>query len=77
MKNKIQILQIFVFCLVLAESFARPQEGVCPNGEPFYPDANTVDANVSTDPSHLRHVATYGFIFLLHAFLMNLGINGP
>ena len=26
---------------------SKPQELKCPNGDPFYPDAGTVDANVS------------------------------
>ena len=27
---------------------SKPQELKCPNGDPFYPDAGSVDANVST-----------------------------
>ena len=29
--------------------FGRPQELRCPNGDPFYENANTVDENVSFD----------------------------
>merc|ERR1712228_552110 len=35
-------------CVPSAVVFARPQELKCPNGDPFYPDANTVDANGCT-----------------------------
>ena len=59
------IFQVFVLCLVFVQSLARPQEGVCPNGDPYYPDANTVDANVS----HTRPVKT-GFEIVAQYFFL-------
>ena len=37
-----------VALLVPSYVVSKPQELKCPNGDPFYPDAGTVDANVST-----------------------------
>merc|ERR1739844_173412 len=35
-------------CVPSAVVFARPQELKCPNGDPFYPNAGTVDENGCT-----------------------------
>merc|ERR1712149_156050 len=39
------LLALFVHSVVV---FARPQELKCPNGDPFYPNAGTVDENGCT-----------------------------
>jgi len=34
--------------VLIGYTIAMPQGGLCPNGQPWYPDANTVDANGCT-----------------------------
>jgi len=34
--------------VLIGHTIARPQGGLCPNGQPWFPDANTVDANGCT-----------------------------
>ena len=55
MKKRYDDLNIYQVASVLAVALfvpsyvvSKPQELKCPNGDPFYPDAGTVDANVST-----------------------------
>ena len=38
---------MLALCVHTVVVFGRPQELKCPNGEPFYENANTVDENVS------------------------------
>ena len=54
-KKKYDGLNIYQVASVLAVALlvpsyvvSKPQELKCPNGDPFYPDAGTVDANVSS-----------------------------
>jgi hypothetical protein len=55
MKKRYDDLNIYQVASVLAVALfvpsyvvSKPQELKCPNGDPFYPDAGSVDANVST-----------------------------
>ena len=78
LKNFI-FFQVFVLCLVFVQSLARPQEGVCPNGDPYYPDANTVDANVShTRPvkNRLRNCGTILFLQKSKVFWSTVLLTG-
>merc|ERR1739844_563450 len=41
-------VRVVGLCVPSAVVFARPQELKCPNGDPFYPNAGTVDENGCT-----------------------------
>ena len=58
--------------VLIGYTIAMPQGGLCPNGQPWYPDANTVDANVSRRSLHCffdNYIETilYYTIISLHA----------
>jgi len=44
-----KIISVLAVCSVLiASSIAMPQAGLCPNGDPYFANANSVDANGCT-----------------------------
>ena len=73
MKKRYDDLNIYQVASVLAVALfvpsyvvSKPQELKCPNGDPFYPDAGSVDANVSTSLPPVGELPTA--LFLLSKF---------